>query len=170
MNRSDFLKHTASLSALALLPLPKFLLAQESPNGLDDALMKRLVAANDAQVEKLLPTDFDNRIFSRKIAHDINTLTASYCSPGSRYYHDATVVAAMKKLSQHLLKAQSDDGTVNAGNLESPPDTGFIVELLTAACTVLQQEAATALNEVKAALKKFLLGTGEALTVGGVHA
>lgn len=131
--------------------------------------MKRLVAANDAQVEKLLPTDFDNRIFGRKIAHDINTLTASYCSPGSRYYHDATVVAAMKKLSQHLLKAQSDDGTVNAGNLESPPDTGFIVELLTAACTVLQQEAATALNEVKAALKKFLLGTGEALTVGGVH-
>lgn len=169
MNRSDFLKHTASLGALALLP--KFLLAQESlnDNGTDDTLMKRLVAANDAQVEKLLPTDFDNRSFGRKIAHDINTLTASYCSPGSRFYRNATIVAALQKLTQHLLKAQSEDGTVNAGNLESPPDTGFIVELLTAACTVLQKETAAELVTIKSNLKKFLLGTGEALAVGGVH-
>jgi hypothetical protein len=173
MNRSDFIRRSLQTGAVLLLnPLPNFLLAQESsgPTSLDGKeLMKRLVVANDAQVEKLLKSDFENRMFSRKDAHDFNTLTASYCSPGSTFYHDADIVAPLQKLLRHLLNAQAKDGTVNVGNLESPPDTAFVVELLTAAGVVLKKDNSPALAGVQSGLKTFLVGTGEALTIGGLH-
>lgn len=132
-------------------------------------MMKKLVAANDAQVEKLLQTDAEGRDFNRRLVHDINLLTASYCCNASRYYHSEKALAFMQKLGQRLTAAQTPDGTVNVGNLESPPDTAFIVEILTAAATVLRAENAESLLPLKQTLKSFLTKAGDALTVGGVH-
>lgn len=169
MDRSDFLKKTAAISALTLLPLPKFLWAQKTSNGLDETLMKRLVAANDAQVKKLLQTDFDNREFGRRIGNDLNTLVASYCTPASAYHQDDALLPPMEKLTQHLLRAQAADGTVNAGNLESPPDTAFVIEIVTAAAFVLQKESGEGVKKVKTGLKTFLQNAGNGLVTGGLH-
>jgi hypothetical protein len=68
-----------------------------------------------------------------------------------------------------LLKAQAPDGTVNVGNLESPPDTAFVVEIVTAAAFVLQKENSGTVSVLKNNLKTFLVKAGDALTVGGVH-
>lgn len=171
IKRSTFLKQSIKAGAFILLQ-PSILKASTTvhpflPQG--EELMRRLVTANDAQVAKLLQTDFDKRAFNRRIAHDLNLLTASYCCQTSRYYKSALVLSPMQKLVQHLLTAQGPDGTVNVGNLESPPDTGFIVELVTAAATVLQKEASEAVSSLQNNLKTFLLRTGDALVVGGVH-
>src|ERR1700750_2091280 len=94
INRSTFLKQSAKAGALLLIrPMPEFFSthANRLNEFHDEALMKRIVSANDAQVEKLLATDLDNRAFSRRVASDFAMLTASYCSPSSRYYHGQTV-------------------------------------------------------------------------------
>jgi hypothetical protein len=171
ITRSSFLKQSFRAGAILMVaPLPRLLFAQEgSKNTQDASLLKKLVDANDGQVDDLLKSDFDNRTFSRRIGHDFNVLTASYCSPTSRYYRSETLVIPLEKLSQHLLKAQADDGTVNVGNLESPPDTAFIIEVITAAAFPLLKEKAASLARVKTNITTFLRKAGSALVAGGVH-
>lgn len=170
ISRNTFLKQ--SIKAGAIVFLSPSLLTKAAANGSifsKDDLMERLVPANDAQVEKLLQTSFDKRDFGRRIGYDITVLTASYCCKSSRYYHDSSLTAPLEKLVQHLLNAQAPDGTVNVGNLESPPDTAFIVEIVTAAAFPLQKESTEAVKVLKNNLKTFLTNAGDALSVGGVH-
>jgi hypothetical protein len=171
MNRGTFIKQTFKAGSFLLLSPSLFTnaAAKAGYHLPKDDLLSRLVTANDAQVEKLLQTDFDKRDFNRKIAYDLTVLVASYCSETSRYFRNTSLLAPMQKLTGHLLRAQTPDGTVNVGNLESPPDTAFIVEIVTAAVLPLQKENSEAVTDLKNSLKTFLLKAGDALTVGGVH-
>jgi hypothetical protein len=172
IKRSTFIKQSLKAGAFVLInPLPELLSSErkheQSPP--DEALLQKLINANDAQVEALLRTDLDSRPFSRRVGSDLAVLAASYCSPTSRYYQNPQVVAALEKLSQQLLKAQAEDGTVNVGNLESPPDTAFVVELVTAAAVPLLKETSDTVVRVNDNIKQFLVKAGEALAIGGVH-
>lgn len=171
INRSVFLQQSLKAGAcLLLMPLPNlFATVGNRQNIPDDVLLKKLVTANDSQVESLLQTNVDNREFNRRLVHDINILTASYCCNTSRYYHKPQLLTVLQLLVTRLLAAQAPDGTVNLGNLESPPDTAFIVEIAAAAATVLQQESMPETLPVRNNLKQFLQKAGDALTVGGVH-
>src|SRR5690349_13417861 len=119
MNRNDFLK-IGTMAALS----PLFVSATgNNQPGIDTDLMKRLVAVNDKQVALLLESvKKGNLRFGRMIAYDIAVLTASYCSTGSAYHHAPVIIEKLELLIQFLADAQSADGTVNVGNLESPPD------------------------------------------------
>jgi hypothetical protein len=172
MDRNTFLKQSMKASAFLLVnPVPSFLFAQNAKARFapKENLLERLVAANDRQVEKVLQSDFDNRVFGRRIGADLALLAASYSSPTSRYFESNAVVQPLQKLAQHLLQAQAPDGTANFGNLESPPDTAFLLETVTAAAFLLAKEKSGALNDIKNSIKEFLLKAGEALVVGGVH-
>ncbi|MBD0368455.1 MAG: hypothetical protein ICV53_20420, partial [Flavisolibacter sp.] len=171
ITRSTFLKQSLKAGTVVLLSPSLFTKAETTTNYHypKDDLLNRLVTANDAQVEKLLQTDLEKRDFSRRVAYDLAVLTASYCSETSRYHQNPLLLTPLQKLAQHLLRAQAADGTVNVGNLESPPDTAFIVEIVTAAALPLQKETTAAVNDVKNNLKTFLLKAGDALSVGGVH-
>jgi hypothetical protein len=68
-----------------------------------------------------------------------------------------------------LLSAQSADGTVNAGNLESPPDTAFVMEILCPANIILLKEKDEKLITVLDGLKNVITRSGDALSKGGVH-
>lgn len=172
IKRSTFIRQSLKASAFVLInPLPEFLFARENSGqqSPDEVLLQKLITANDAQVEIFLKSDFENRPFSRRVGSDLALLAASYCSPTSRYYQNQQVVSALEKLSQQLLKAQADDGTVNVGNLESPPDTAFVVELVAGAAVPLLKESPNVLVPVNENIKQFLLKTGDALSIGGVH-
>lgn len=172
INRSNFLKWT---SGAALLPVAASLFNQASQTmqylaDEDLALLQRLNNANDKQVVLLLNTvNSGTLIFSRKIAYDFAALTAAFCSEGSQYHHDERLVEKMLILVQFLAAAQAADGTVNVGNLESPPDTAFLVEILGAAAAILHEHAMPVLNNVSLQLKQVLLKAGDALATGGVH-
>jgi len=136
----------------------------------DEEILNRLISANDNQVAGLLQTiTKENFIFSRKIGYDFSTLAASFCSPASKYFHNQNVVSKLETLTELLVSAQSKDGTVNIGNLESPPDTAFLVELLTAGALILKKDDSQGLKKTNEEIKKFLVKSGEALTTGGVH-
>lgn len=172
LNRTDFLK----LSGGAILfPLVNTLAAKAEAgvgfrNLEDEELLKQLNASNDQQVSGLLGSVRPGNLkFGRKTAYDFSILTAGFCSAGSRYYHNAELVDKMDLLAKFLLQSQAPDGTVNVGNLESPPDTAFLVEILGAAASILTEDNSTETLMVRSQLKKMLQQAGQALVTGGVH-
>jgi hypothetical protein len=173
MKRNSFIK----MSALAMLaPIGNDLFAIPSSKNslkdffLTDDILKRLVIANDKQADSLLQSvSLANFNFSRRVGYDFATLSASYCYPGSKHYQSALVVPKLEILVQGLEKFQTEDGTVNIGNLESPPDTAFLLDPLTAAAYLLTKNNSKELSNVNSQVKKFILKAGDALATGGVH-
>jgi hypothetical protein len=172
MNRIDFLK-LGTLAAMS--PLYNNLFAQTTidkpPVDLpDEKILKRLIEANDKHAALLLESVKPGNLkFSRKIGYDIAVLSASYCSPGSMYYHDHLLVIKIDLLIKFLAGSQAADGTVNVGNLESPPDTAFLMEILCAAASILKKDGSRDLATIQVELKKIIVSAGRALTTGGVH-
>lgn len=172
IKRKSFLK----MSALAMLaPLANGFVLQAATHkniffDKDDEILKKMVAANDKQAAKLLQTITEgNIVFSRKIGQDFATLAAAYVTESSLYYHSQQIVPKLEILTRALASQQSADGTVNIANLESPPDTAFLVELLSAAAFILVKDNAAALQNTNTAIKIFLQKAGDGLTAGGVH-
>ena len=171
INRKAFLK-VGTLAMMAPLT-SSFLKAGASPLKhkkdfrFNNELLKKLVAANDKQVAELLqsaPADF-----SRKIGHDFASLAASYSHKDSANYHSPLIVSKLEALTSQLAKVQSADGTVNIGNLESPPDTAFLLEPLSAGAFLLKKDNSPALSSINRDIQKFIVKSGEALVTGGVH-
>lgn len=152
-------------------PFLQELFPQSNPlsNPIDTDLLKRLVAANDRQAAQLLQAGAEQSRFSRKTGYDLATLAASYCAVGSQYHGSDEIVSRLEKLAQLLLRMQTEDGTVDIGNLGSPPDTAFLLEPVCAAAYLLVHQSTTRLQQVNDNLKKFILKAGEALSTGGVH-
>jgi hypothetical protein len=100
---------------------------------------------------------------------NVAALVAAYCSKESVHYRSERLVPLMERATQVFVDAQNPDGTLDAGNLASPPDTGFVVEGLAASLGVLRTMDDPPLRQTKDILSKFLLAAGEALVTGGVH-
>ena len=170
INRQVFLKQSISIGTLAAIsPLLGDFFAAETKDGQPkEDILQRLLKANDAQAAKLL-NSLPVNSFARKIGYDFAVLSASFCSVNSVYYKDPVIITALEKITDVLLRHQSADGTVSIGNLESPPDTAFILEPLCAATFILTEMKLAALNIVTVKIKTFIQKSGEALTTGGVH-
>ncbi|WP_276501687.1 hypothetical protein [Terrimonas pollutisoli] len=173
MKRISFLKMGGALAILA--PLADSLFVQAVLNTekeclLADDIMKDLITANDATVALLLTSlEPGNLKFSRRTGYDIAILSASYCSEGSKYYHDPLIVSRLDWLIRFLAESQSEDGTVNIANLESPPDTAFLMEILCATAHILSKDNSKELSAINSELKKIIVKAGDALSKGGVH-
>lgn len=166
MKRSAFIR-LSTLAGLAPLCAPLF---SFSGSALDEEMMKKLVLANDQLVTGLLDTVEEGKLnFSRKTAYDFAILSGSYCAKSSAYYHDTRIVSRLEILARFLTASQGEDGTVNVGNLESPPDTAFVIEIVSTATHSLLQQQQQALKEVLDQIKIMILKAGEALRTGGIH-
>ena len=133
----------------------------------------RLLKSSNESVGRMLdaaqpsPRPFPGRGVGR--GANIAALTAAYCAPESSYYKSGNLIPVMETASAAFVAAQHPDGTLDAGNLSSPPDTAFVVEALAASLTVLRRMDDPGLARAKEALGKFLLSAGEALVTGGIH-
>ncbi|MFI5130841.1 MAG: hypothetical protein ACHQFX_12645 [Chitinophagales bacterium] len=172
IKRAEFLK-LGTLAALAPLYIDFFsdTTTNTGKNDRDEIdLLNRLNTANDAQVALLLESVREGNLrFSRKIGYDIAVLSASWCSPGSKYFHDASLISKLNLLIRFLSDSQSADGTVNTGNLESPPDTAFIIEIIAPAAHILSKDGSGELAGTTNNLKNVIVKAAEALTTGGAH-
>ena len=166
-DRRHFLKSAALTIAGSRLHLPA---RAQAPSPSGTAIYPRLVRANDARMSELGAVAAGARGFSaRGTANQLQMWAAAYCAPESRYYRSAALVRRMQEATASLRGAQHRDGTIDSGNLQSPPDTAFVVEPLAVAMTNLNRHDSADLTPLKEGLKTFLLSAGEALTVGGVH-
>jgi hypothetical protein len=105
----------------------------------------------------------------RRVGEDVEVLAASFCSPESAHFKSDALIAAMEKAAAILVGAQHPDGTLDVGNLSSPPDTAFVVETVGTAMAVLKKVDDRRIDAAREQLRKFLISAGEALATGGVH-
>ncbi len=160
MNRQHFIKQTLGITALAVLsPVTDNLFAHDLSNGIDQSLFKdelfeRMVKANDRVVQKLL--DVEKRgAFGRRVGYEFAALVSGYVADGSAYYHQPLIISALEKIVTQLLAVQAPDGTVSIGNLESPPDTAFLLEPLCAGAKILREHNAPGSSVIQEKIKTF---------------
>ncbi|NID12015.1 hypothetical protein [Fibrivirga algicola] len=167
LSRALFLKQCIAYGTLiGLAPYATF----AAPISAADDFYKRIVDANGKEVDKLidaLTPEITN--VRRRLGFDMANLAAAYCEPTSGYYQKNTLVPYMEKIVRALIQAQHEDGTLDLGNLASPPDTAFILEPLCAGATILSSNSSPALSNVKASLRQFITKAGEAMRTGGIH-
>ena len=168
ISRKLFLHQCASIGAfVGLLPLMAHAKYERET---DDDFYKKVVLANAKEVAKLMKSlALDITDVKRRLGYDLANLAAAFCEPSSPYYQKEELIPYLSKIVRALVNAQHDDGTLDFGNLASPPDTAFILEPLCAAATILKNNNSASLNEVKMVLRQFIVKAGEALRVGGVH-
>jgi hypothetical protein len=176
ITRGTFIERCANMSALAMIyPYHTHLTAwsgESTPknNLVDNELLQRMVDANDNQVSRLMKSLGDQRNRNpRRLGHQFAMMSASYCHPGSIHHQCPEVSGHLERIANHLLELQRPDGTLNAGNLESPPDTAFVLDPLCAGLSLLLPNKSADIHKTKADIRKFILQAGEALSVGGVH-
>jgi hypothetical protein len=177
LTRQTFIKQCANIGTVALIaPYSTSLFAGAAGSsipddpGPDNDLIQRLLRANDKQVSRLLqPVDIQGRWNNRRFAHDLTMLSSSFCHPESEHYQNPLIVPKLEKIAESLMELQTPDGTLDSGNLGSPPDTGFVLEPLCAGVSVLMQNNWEALDKTKQDIKRFIVNAGEALATGGIH-
>jgi len=141
--------------------------------GEDQAFFLRLLNSSNESVRRMLesaqapPGAGPARGVGR--GANVAALTAAYCAPESPYHKVETLIPLLESAARVFVNAQHPDGTLDAGNLHSPPDTAFVVEGLAASLAVLRKMDDPRLAAAKDTLGKFLLSAGEALVTGGVH-
>ena len=165
MSRLKLTRRTALGKAAALAVSAQGLTAQDN-SGADEGqrMFLRLLKSSD---ETVLSPPAGRGGVGR--GGNVAALVASYCSRESVHYRSERLIPLMESATRVFVEAQNPDGTLDAGNLASPPDTGFVIEAMAASLGVLRGVDEARLGQTKDRLTKFLLGAGEALVTGGVH-
>ncbi len=156
-------------TAVALSAFPATTVAQ-APNT-EDPYYRQLVKANDAELPSLLDSAKSSppRFGVRGVAEEVQALAAAFCAPESSYFKSQALLPALDAHADKILANQHPDGTIDSGNLSSPPDTAFVVQTVCSALTILQRINAPQLASINSKLAKFLSSAGEALSTGGIH-
>ncbi|MFW5744821.1 MAG: hypothetical protein ACOCVW_03160 [bacterium] len=111
----------------------------------------------------------------RAIAAAFAAGVACALNPASNRSNDATLASDLLRDAQTLLALQNDDGTIDAAmNIATPPDTGFVMELLGTALIALRRAWPDSvpsgdLEEAAEAADRFMRAGAQALVAGGVH-
>lgn len=168
MDRRRFIRNTlgASAAPIGLGYVPSG--AGQEPS----SLLEAMVWANDRAVHTQL--DGYQRLLqdaagNRERSGFLLAAASAYGAAASRYHQHEHLIGPMEEVATALQQRQYRDGTFDVGNLQSPPDTAFMIEQLGRAQTLLQRQGHDATATVRASLQEILLQAGEALTTGGVH-
>lgn len=131
----------------------------------------RLLKANDETVRRILQQPPAGRETSMRVGRggNVAALVAAYCSPESPFHRSESLIPSMERAAQLFVDAQNSEGLLDAGNLSSPPDTGFVVEALAASLEVARRRQDPRLTRIEEALGTFLRRVGDALVTGGIH-
>jgi hypothetical protein len=170
ISRGEFMKLSA-LGMAGSLATPQSAWSNSNRNEeQDEALLQRLIKANDSTVDNFLGQSLGETAFFRSLGSEFAIIVASYCQSKSKHYKSKLFLGRMNEVMDKLLQLQLSDGTLDAGgNRHSPPDTSFLLDHLGPAAVQLNQQNSEELNSLKEKLNKFLTKVGEGLATGGIH-
>jgi len=139
---------------------------------MDDRLLNTLTAVNDLQVPPVLASyqrQIESRSGPRTLAQNALRLTAAFVNTRGRNYRNTGLLAPTNALLDALAGQQNASGLFDVGNLDSPPDTSFVVSDLGLGYDLLRtddQATAVATREKYASIMQKATA---ALVSGGVH-
>jgi hypothetical protein len=131
----------------------------------------RLLKANDDAVARILSQPDRKPSPNARLGRggNVAAMVAAYCSPDSTHYRARQLIPRMEQAAETFRDALNPEGLLDAGNLSSPPDTGFVVDALSASLRVIRTRGDEQMEKTGDALRQFLLRVGDALVKGGVH-
>ena len=139
----------------------------------DTAFLAQVAAEADLEVAAFLATHDDD---VRALAHRpamarVLALAAVYTEPGSGYYRQESLAAAIRQCLDRLETLQGPTGLFDGTNLSSPPDSAFTLnDMCLAVRLVRSTETPDALlAEVEVRLEAIIARSVDAMVAGGVH-
>lgn len=167
MERRDFIKNSVSAS------LGTFVVGKQyrHPSKINNNLIVFITRANDVNAGRLLENyrGMMESSGSRSLSGFLLTVSAAYCAEDSVYHHDRDVIEPMLEIAGELRNRQNENGTFDFGNLQSPPDSGFMAEQFFRTQMLLINDGSRHTAGLREMLKEIILKTAEALVAGGVH-
>jgi hypothetical protein len=186
LNRRKFIFLSAAGVAASGIPIPGKTSQRITPEDNQFRLiLKELIIMNDKSVPGTLESQNNEKgspnsggvpdqfglYNAGSTAGLISRLAISFTSQESAWFLSGKLVGAMIPAAKYLLKIQHPDGTIDllSTNFSSTPDTGFVAEPLSIACTLLNRIEFDRKQELLGLLEKFLKNAGKAFILGGVH-
>lgn len=146
--------------------------AAQSAPAADERFLNALTAVNDLQVPAVLGSyerQIDARASPRTLAQNVLRLGAAFVNARGRHHRQTSLLEPMNVLLDAIAARQNPSGLFDIGNLDSPPDTSFVVSDLGLGYDLLRREdeaPVAALREQHAAI---MTKATAALVSGGVH-
>src|SRR5882724_11839660 len=145
--------------------------AQPAQGTASSDIYAQLVKANDEAIPAVISelNAARPRDAIRRAGTDLEALAAAFYAPESSFHKAERLIPPLEQAATILLKAQHPDGSIDAGNLNSPPDTGFVVETVCTALAVLRRRDDPRLAKTRDDLRRFILAAASAMATGGIH-
>jgi hypothetical protein len=101
----------------------------------------------------------------------INRASALFSCEESTYFNSTELLIEIEQAAKCMLQFQHNDGTIDLleTNFHSTPDTAFVLENMVPAYTFIKKANILGTENTLEYLKAFLIKSGEALSVGGIH-
>jgi hypothetical protein len=132
------------------------------------SVLSSLTTANDVLVEEALSAANTN-LSARGLGEQIMIFSAAFSNQLSRHHHDERLIDAVDHRCSSLFQSQRNDGLFDMGNLDSPPDSAFVLKTLARAQLFLVNDATPVTEPTRLKLKGLILKTAEGVRQGGVH-
>jgi hypothetical protein len=141
-------------------------------SSVDERFLNAVTRVNDLQVPPILASyqaQIASRSGPRNLAQNALRLVAAFANARGRQYRNTSLLDPMNALVDALGQQQNSSGLFDVGNLDSPPDTSFVISDLSLSYELLRnddQNTTVAIREKYAAIMQKATA---ALVSGGVH-
>jgi hypothetical protein len=138
----------------------------------DQRFLDALTRVNDLQVPDTLSgyqQQIDDLASPRALAQSVLRLVSAYVNPRGANYHNAALLGPVGTLLDALADRQNPSGLYDIGNLDSPPDTSFVISDLGLAYELLAADNQPATAAARQAYAAIMRRSARALAEGGVH-
>ncbi len=183
MDRRSFIATVGVASAVAVAATalePDWAHAEPSPRPgsppptqVDNRFLTVLTRVNELQIPAVL-SGYRQQIADlaspRALAQSALRLVSAYVNTRSTlYYHRAALLGPLGELLDALSDRQNPSGLYDIGNLDSPPDTSFVISDLGLGYDLLAADNQPATAAARTAYATIMRRSGRALAEGGVH-
>ncbi len=142
------------------------------PAVVDDRFLDTLTAINDLQVPNTLAgyqAQIDSLASPRALAQSAMRLVSAYVNRRGANHHAESLLGPVATLLTALAERQNPSGLYDIGNLDSPPDTSFVIADLGLSYVLLADDDQPATAAIRARYAAIMRKSGTALAEGGVH-
>ena len=142
------------------------------PEQVDNRFLDTLTRVNDLQIPTTLSSyqqQIDMLSSPRALAQSALRLVSAYVNPRGQNHHSEDLLGPLNDLLDALAKRQNPSGLYDIGNLDSPPDTSFVISDLGIGYDLLAADAQPATEAAREKYAAIMRRSARSLAEGGVH-